>query len=182
VSAEPSLADRLVRIVAFRLRAGLATDAAALTHDLVASLVEAGLVAPADAPALERDVLARLGGDTTPPVVTCSASPPSLWPPNHKLVNVTATVHVADAGSGPAGLTLVGATSSEPDNGTGDGDTTGDIAGWTIGTADTAGQLRAERSGNGPGRVYTLTYRGRDAAGNTATCAAKVTVPHDQGH
>jgi hypothetical protein len=28
--------------------------------------------------------------------------------------------------------------------------------------------------------VYTLTYTGSDAAGNTATCTATVTVPHDQ--
>lgn len=119
--------------------------------------------------------------DTTPPTVTCSATPKTLWPPNHKLRVVTVAVVVTDSGSGPAGFKLVSATSSEPDNGLGDGDTAGDIQGWTTGTADTSGMLRAERSGAGTGRVYTLTYEGADAAGNTATCSTTVTVPHDQG-
>jgi hypothetical protein len=47
-------------------------------------------------------------------------------------------------------------------------------------TADTTGLLRADRNGDGPGRWYTLTYRAADLAGNTATCVATVTVPHDQ--
>lgn len=118
--------------------------------------------------------------DTTPPTVTCSATPKALWPPNHKLRVVAVAVMVTDSGSGPAGFTLVSVTSSEPDNGLGDGDTAGDIQGWTTGTADTSGMLRAERSGAGTGRVYTLTYEGADAAGNTAMCSATVTVSHDQ--
>lgn len=119
--------------------------------------------------------------DTTPPTVTCSATPNVLWPANHKMRNVTASVAVADTGSGPAGFTLVSVISNEPDNGLGDGDTPNDIQGWSTGTADTSGQLRAERSGGGTGRVYTLTYQGADQAGNTATCSVMVTVPHDQG-
>ena len=43
------------------------------------------------------------------------------------------------------------------------------------------GQLRAERSDAGNGRTYTLTYRGRDLAGNTALCTTTVTVPKSQG-
>ena len=46
-----------------------------------------------------------------------------------------------------------------------------------VGTPGVDGLLRAERSDTGVGRVYTLTYRGTDAAGNTATCQATVTVP-----
>ena len=117
--------------------------------------------------------------DTTPPTVTCSATPSSLWPPNHKLRDVTTAVTVQDDGSGPAGFQLVSVTSNEPDNGLGDGDTAMDIQGWAIGTNDTAGRLRAERSGHGTGRVYLLTYAGADAAGNTAQCSATVTVSHD---
>ncbi len=118
--------------------------------------------------------------DTTPPTVSCSSNPSTLWPPNHKLANVSASVSVTDSESGPAGFTLLSVTSSEPDNGLGDGDTANDIQGWSTGTADTSGQLRAERSGTGSGRTYTLTYQGVDAAGNSATCATRVTVPHDQ--
>ena len=42
--------------------------------------------------------------------------------------------------------------------------------------------VRAERSGKGDGRVYTLNYMVTDVSGNTATASTTVTVPHDQGH
>jgi hypothetical protein len=50
-----------------------------------------------------------------------------------------------------------------------------DIQGWTTGTDDRTGLLRAERYGTT--RVYTLTYQAKDSSGNTATCQAMVTVP-----
>jgi hypothetical protein len=126
-----------------------------------------------------RRVIYQPAPDSTPPTVTCSVTPTTLWPPNHKLIDITASVTVTDDGSGPAGFRLVSVTSSEPDSGTGIGDVPGDEANWAIGTADTTGQLRAERADTGPGRIYTLTYEGSDVAGNTARCSATVTVPHD---
>lgn len=119
--------------------------------------------------------------DKTPPKVDCATSPTRLWPANHKLVPVTTDVSVGDGLSGPGGFRLVGVTSSEPDNGRGDGNTTGDIAGFAPGTADATGQLRAERSGHGHGRTYTLTYQGSDLAGNRTTCRTTVVVPHHGG-
>jgi hypothetical protein len=119
--------------------------------------------------------------DRTPPAVTCSVSPTTLWPPNHQLVGVVASVTVMDALSGPGGFLLTGAASNEPDSGQGGGDEPGDIQGFAVGTADTDGLLRAERWSGGSGRVYTLTYTGRDLAGNTATCSPTIGVPHDQG-
>jgi hypothetical protein len=112
--------------------------------------------------------------DTTPPTVTCSASPNVLWPPNGKLVAVSTTVGVTDSDSGPAGFSLVSVSSNE-------GDAATESQGWTTGTADTSGFLQAARLGSESGRTYTLTYQGQDTAGNTATCSATVTVPHDQG-
>lgn len=110
--------------------------------------------------------------DLTPPAVTCSVSPPQLWPPNNTLRGVTASVSVTDGGSGPDGFELLAVTSDEG--------TPADAAGFDIGTADVSGSLRAARSGSGDGRTYTLTYEGRDGAGNTATCSVDVIVPHDQ--
>jgi hypothetical protein len=112
--------------------------------------------------------------DATPPVVTCTATPNTLWPPNNKLVDIATSVGISDTGSGPGGFSLSSATSNEPGADT-------DIQSFTLGTPDLNGQLRAQRNGSDTGRVYTLTYTGADVAGNTATCHATVTVPHDQG-
>jgi hypothetical protein len=106
--------------------------------------------------------------DKTAPTVTCTANPRTLYPVDHKLVPITVTVKVSDSRSGPAGFTLTSVT----------GGPAADIQGFDVGTADAAGQLRAEDGGARAGRVYTLTYTGRDAAGNQRTCTTTVTVPH----
>jgi len=41
--------------------------------------------------------------------------------------------------------------------------------------------LRAERSGNGKGRTYTITVTCTDVAGKSATRTVAVEVPHDKG-
>jgi DNA/RNA endonuclease G (NUC1) len=40
-------------------------------------------------------------------------------------------------------------------------------------------QLKADRNGNGNGRVYTITFRVRDAAGNATTLARQVIIPRN---
>jgi hypothetical protein len=115
--------------------------------------------------------------DTTPPAVTCTVTPSYLWPPDHTMRIVIASVTVTDFGSGPNGFILLSVVSSEPDAGLGTLDKPHDIHGFANGTADRRGRLRAERADGGPGRVYTLTYQGMDKAGNVAKCAATVTVP-----
>lgn len=116
--------------------------------------------------------------DAVPPVLTVSVTPDVLWPPNHKMVDVEATVTASDsAGSAPT-VTLVGVVSNEPDNGLGDGDTPNDI----VIVDNTHVQLRAERAGGGSGRVYTITYTATDNCGNTTEVEATVTVPHNQGN
>lgn len=118
--------------------------------------------------------------DKTPPLVDCAASPDTLWPPDHKLVEIGVAVSVSDALSGGGGFVLTSVASSEPDDGTGDGARLNDTQGFQIGTPDTTGWLRAERAGSGNGRVYTLGYVGKDRADNVASCAAAVIVPHDR--
>ena len=121
--------------------------------------------------------------DTTPPLLTLAANPSVLWPPNHRLVPVGVGWQVSDLCDPAATARLVSVTSSEPDDAPGDGDgrTTGDVAGADVGTPDTEVLLRAERSGDGPGRSYELTYSAIDASGNTTSALTVVTVPHDQG-
>lgn len=76
LSAQPSIEDRLVAIVGFRLAAGLATSAAELTSNLVDSLVDSGLVQPAEADELISEVVRRTTPPTLPP-----PSPPGVPPP-----------------------------------------------------------------------------------------------------
>lgn len=120
--------------------------------------------------------------DTTPPAFrTMSVDPEILWPPNHRLVGVHVDLEVEDACDAAPEVRLVAVTSSEPDDATGlgDGHTTDDIQGARIGQDDRELLLRAERDGNGIGRIYTLTYEALDAAGNVATRSVVVRVPHD---
>lgn len=118
--------------------------------------------------------------DTTPPTIAVSLDRTVLWPPNHKLVTINATVTVADICDPNPTFQLISILSNEPDNGLGDGDTAGDIQDAGYGTADTQFQLRSERSGTGAGRRYTITYRAFDHTGNHTDAVAVVRVPHDQ--
>jgi hypothetical protein len=113
--------------------------------------------------------------DTTPPPVTgFTLSTTSLWPPNHQMVDVTVDYGASDSCSGvTCALTVA---SSEPANGVGDGDTSPD---WEIVDAHHV-RLRAERRGNGPGRIYTITLTCTDGAGNVTVRTATVAVPHNQ--
>jgi hypothetical protein len=118
--------------------------------------------------------------DVTPPVIVVDLNRTVLWPPNHKMVDIIATVQVTDNRDPSPTFTLVDVSSNEPDNGKGDGDTDDDIQGDDLGTADTAFQLRSERRGGGYGREYTIIYEATDAAGNTTQTTVAVRVPHDQ--
>jgi predicted extracellular nuclease len=116
--------------------------------------------------------------ETTPPGFDeLSVTPEELWPANHKLVDVEATVVASDNFDLNPTVTLISVTSNEPDNGKGDGNTTGDI----VIVDDTNFMLRAERAGGGDGRVYTITYQVTDACGNTATDSVEVLVPKSKG-
>jgi hypothetical protein len=114
--------------------------------------------------------------DTTPPEINATATPSMLWPPNHKYVEVKLNVTAYDNCDPSPTLTFVSITSNEPDNGIGDGNTTNDI----VIVNDFTFNLRAERSGAGQGRVYTITYKATDVSGNTAMTSVTVEVPHNQ--
>jgi len=108
----------------------------------------------------------------------CSGVTPSqdsLFPPNHKMKDITIN-DVTDADGDAVTLTIDGITQDEPTNGTGDGDTSPDGDG--VGT-DTA-QIRAERSGTGDGRVYEISFTTVDGNGGMCTGSVTVGVPHDK--
>jgi hypothetical protein len=149
--------------------------------------------------------------DTIPPViVSASANPNTLWPPNHKLVKVTVHAVVTDA-CGPTTWKIISVSSNETDekkgngngngkgngkgnngkgnngngnggNGNGNGNGGADVD-WII-TGDHTVKLRAERSGQDKqGRIYTITIQATDEAGNLSTPVdVMVVVPHDRGN
>jgi hypothetical protein len=118
--------------------------------------------------------------DKTVPTFHVVLDKPALWPANHQMIKVSASVYANDSHSGIASILLTSITSYESDNGSGDGNSSTDIQGAEIGNLDTEFMLRAERSGKGNGRIYTITYTAFDQAGNRTSTSATVTVPHDQ--
>jgi hypothetical protein len=111
-----------------------------------------------------------------PEIKSVKATPNSLWPPNHKMKNVNVKV-VAEDACGDVTWEIISVSSNESENGNGDGNTGPD---WAIVDEDTV-QLRAERSGGGSGRIYTITVEATDEAGNSSTDTVEVTVPHSKG-
>jgi DNA/RNA endonuclease G (NUC1) len=117
--------------------------------------------------------------DTTFPTLTSNGQTISIWPPNKKYrtIGVSDLVQSAsdscDAGVNLNSVVIIKVTSDE-----------GTLSGNDIVIAPNCKtvQLRADRNGNGDGRVYTVTFGVRDAAGNLTTLARQVIVPHDQGN
>lgn len=110
--------------------------------------------------------------DTAPPDLRVTFAPAVLWPPNGKFVPIQATVAALDRCDAFPKVTLVSITSNEP--------APLFVQGAAFFTDDRTFALRAERDGGGSGRVYTVTYRATDNAGNWVDKAATVRVPHDQ--
>lgn len=119
--------------------------------------------------------------DNTVPTLAPIADKAILWPPNHHMVNVVIQANASDNSGLPVTLT-VSVTSNEPIEGLGDGDMSPD---WTEPIVDQENgiitlQLRAERSGTGNGRVYTITVTASDQSGNNSTVNIEIIVPHDK--
>jgi hypothetical protein len=113
-----------------------------------------------------------------PPTITnASATPSALWPPNHKMVDVTINYDVTDDCDQPSDITCaLDVSSNEPVDGTGDEDSSPD---WIVIDSHHL-KLRAERSGRGSGRVYAVTITCTDRQGNSSSKAVTVSVPKSQ--
>ena len=117
--------------------------------------------------------------DVTPPVITVSATPKTLWPPNGKMVTVTISGTITDTQSGVDASTAAFEVKDEY----GLIQPSGQIT-----TLDASGrysfriQLQASRKGNDKdGRQYTIIVSAQDNEGNKGVGTASVIVPHDQG-
>jgi probable HAF family extracellular repeat protein len=112
--------------------------------------------------------------DTTPPVITVSASPSTLRPPNGRLVTVMVSGAITDGATGSG----VQASMYQVTDEYGQIQPSGNL------TLDEGGQygftvaLEASRNGNDrDGRQYTITVSATDHAGNSSSASATVTVP-----
>ena len=119
--------------------------------------------------------------DTIAPTLAPVPDKTILWPPNHNMVDIKILANASDNSGGSVSLSAA-VSSNEPEDGLGDGDMAPD---WTEpvinqDTGEITLQLRAERSGSGDGRVYTITITATDDSGNSSTAAVKIIVPHDK--
>jgi uncharacterized protein YdeI (BOF family) len=114
--------------------------------------------------------------DKTAPTLKVSVDKPVLQVPNHKMVDIKASLVSGDNLSDVDSVFLesikVNEASAAPS----------DIQGAEYGTNDVNFSLRSERNGTGNGRVYTITYLVTDKAGNTYRASAIVTVPRGLGN
>ncbi len=113
--------------------------------------------------------------DTTPPQFEFSVTPTYMWPPSHKMVEITPNWTVSDECDAQPQVSLVDIVMNEDENTVGDGHTTGDIE------VGEGGEIfvRSERSGSYDGRIYTISYQAVDDCGNVTVRSATVSIPHD---
>jgi large repetitive protein len=104
-----------------------------------------------------------LNWNQPPDVTNAHADVPVLWPPDHKMIQVH-ILGVTDAQNNTT-ITINSVTQDERTNGLGDGDTPVDavISGDSV-------LLRAERSGQGNGRVYKVCFTAADPEGSVNGC------------
>lgn len=108
-----------------------------------------------------------------PKITGITVDKPVLWPPNHKLVDVTVNYKVTDNCDSPSAIYCQLSVKSnervDPAN-----------PDWVIVDAHHV-KLRAERKGNGKGRIYTITITCTDRSGNANAACTTVKVPKSRG-
>ncbi|MEX0770478.1 MAG: PKD domain-containing protein, partial [Balneolaceae bacterium] len=132
-----------------------------------------------DGTASDSDEVTITVEDTTPPELSFTVETTELWAPNHKMHLVVSGISATDLAGLDPDLDIT-VTSNESANGRGDGNTNQD---WNVvdngdGTFDV--YVLAERSGQGEGRIYTITMTATDTSGNSTQEMVEVTVPHDK--
>ena len=124
----------------------------ASTGILLRSITDAAILEPTGV------CLSASVGCSAPVITGAVADKTALWPPNHKMVDVTIDY---DSTSNCAGSCTLSVTSNEPQNGPGNGNTGSD---WVVVDAHHV-QLRAEHAGHS----YTITITCSNATGSTST-------------
>jgi hypothetical protein len=113
--------------------------------------------------------------DTVAPAIAAvTPSIETITPPNHKMVALTIDVRATDAADTSPACGITAVSSNEMANTQGDGNTAFD---WQFTPGSLNLSLRAERSGGGGGRIYTIAVSCTDASGNRSTGFTGVRVP-----
>jgi probable HAF family extracellular repeat protein len=116
--------------------------------------------------------------DITPPVITVTASPTTLWSPNGQRVTVRVSGAITDTEPGDSGVQAGSAAYVVMDE-YGQSQPSGNITLGASGSYSFTVALEASRRGNDQdGRLYTITVSAKDNAGNPGFKSTTVTVPH----
>ncbi|MBW2663844.1 MAG: hypothetical protein JRD93_18160 [Deltaproteobacteria bacterium] len=118
--------------------------------------------------------------DTSVPTLAPVPSQSILWPPNHKMIDILIEANANDNSGLPVTL-IATVASNEPEEDLGDGDMAPD---WTIPVINQEMGLiqlllRAERSGSGNGRVYSVVITATDDSNNSSSATVEIVVSHD---
>ncbi|MBJ6982030.1 hypothetical protein [Luteimonas sp. MC1572] len=112
---------------------------------------------------------------------TCPASTAQtlLWPPNGKLhaLSITDLAGATDPDGDALAFVIDAILQDEPVHGSGDR-----TAPDASGIGGSMASVRAERRGNGDGRVYEVRYTASDAKGGACSGSVMVGVPHSRGN
>lgn len=112
--------------------------------------------------------------EEAPVISNLSTNVTTIWPPNHKMVDVWVGYTLNDNCGATSALTV---SSNEPQTSADPEDKSPD---WIVLDAHRV-QLRAERLGSGTGRIYTITLTATDPSGNATQQSIAVTVPKSKG-
>lgn len=107
-----------------------------------------------------------------PKITSISADPVVLWPPNHKMRDVTINYTATDNCEVTSSLSV---TSSDPVSGGSDGDQSPD---WEVIDAHHV-RLRAEKANNGQARIYTIKVTITDGCNAPFDTSINVVVAHN---
>jgi len=126
----------------------------------------------------DSDTLLVTVEDTTPPEGQLVLDPSVLWPPNYKMVPVTATLQLSDLCDPDVSFVLTSITCNESNilYEKLKWKWLSDIQDAEFGTADTEFTLRAKRNFRSQGRYYVVEYTATDFSGNTTILSDTVWV------
>jgi hypothetical protein len=107
-----------------------------------------------------------------PVCAAATVTPGTLWSPNHEM-EALVIGGLRDVDGDAVSVAATAVWQDEPLDAEADGHTTPDAVLAPL-------QVRAERSGQGDGRVYHVSFRAADGQGGSCAASLRVCVPHDQ--